>query len=364
MSAGTAFAAGSLVAGVDIGGTKVSALVVDEAGQVRGRAVKPMAGRSDGGVEPIVGAVLGALDAAGATASALAAIGIGVPGRIDADAGVVGLATNLGWRDLPLGRIIEEQLGVPCSVENDVGLAASGLAGHPVAAGARSLAYVAIGTGIGAGLVLNGRLHRGDRGMAGEIGHVIVEPGGAECRCGQRGCLETVASGPHIARRAIAALESAGTGAATTGAGTDAATDANRILRSANVISAGTVYEAAAAGEPIGLAVADETGRYLARAVAGLILTCDLDLVLLGGGVTSAGAAFLDPIEAELDRLRAASPLIAALIPPGAVRALPSEFEAVAWGGVALARRHARPALQDDPSGNDVEEVVARTPLS
>jgi glucokinase len=194
--------------------------------------------------------------------------------------------------------------------------------------------------------------------MAGEIGHVIVEPGGAECRCGQRGCLETVASGPHIARRAIDALARAGSEADASEAESDP------ILRSADVITARTVYEAAAAGEPIGRAVADEAGRYLARAVSGLILTCDLDLVLLGGGVTAAGPAFLEPIVAELDRLRAASPLVAALIPAGAVRALPSEFEAVAWGGVALARRHARSALQGDPRGSTEEEVVARTPLS
>ena len=117
------------------------------------------------------------------------------------------LATNLGWRDLP-PRSTDRRRAWGCAalVENDVGLAASGLAGHAVASGARSLAYVAVGTGIGAGLVINGRLHRGDRGMAGEIGHVIVEPDGIPRRCGRRGCLETVAAGPFIARRAIEAL--------------------------------------------------------------------------------------------------------------------------------------------------------------
>jgi glucokinase len=329
-----------LVAGVDVGGTKVSALVVDGSNTVRGRAVRPMAGRSDSGVEPVVGAVRAALEAAGAAPASLAAIGIGVPGRIDAAAGVVGLATNLGWQDLPLAALIEDQLGVPTSVENDVGLAAAGLVDQPVAGGARSLAYVAIGTGIGAGLVLHGRLHRGDRGMAGEIGHVIVEPDGAECRCGQRGCLETVVSGPHIARRAVAAG-----------------------FTSSEPVTSKTVYEAAAGGNPIARTVADETGRALARAVAGLILTCDLDLVLLGGGVTSAGAPFLDPVLAELDRLRSASTLVAALIPAGAVRALPPDFEPVAWGGVALARRHARAGSQGPTAGSAAEEVVARTPM-
>ncbi|HLX35728.1 MAG TPA: ROK family protein, partial [Candidatus Limnocylindrales bacterium] len=263
-------AQGSLVAGVDVGGTKVAALVVDDTGQVRGKAVRPMADRSHGGVEPIVGAVKAALAEAGAGTESLRAIGIGVPGRIDARAGIVNLATNLGWRDLPLAALIEDQLGVATSVENDVGLAAAGLVRHPVAEGARSLAYVAVGTGIGAGLVLNGRLYQGDHGMAGEIGHVIVVADGIECRCGQHGCLETIASGPHIARRAAEALQERGT-------------EADRILRAGDPITAKTVYEAAAAAEPIASAIATETGAFLARSVAGLMFTCDLDLVLLGG---------------------------------------------------------------------------------
>jgi glucokinase len=342
---------GPIVAGVDVGGTKVAVLVVDGEDRVLGRAVRPMGSRTDASVEPVVATVRAALAEAGVDASALAAIGIGVPGRIDPDAGVVGLATNLGWTDVPLGRLVADELGVACFVENDVGLAASGLAGHPIADGARSLAYVAVGTGIGAGLVLDGELRRGDRGMAGEIGHVIVDPDGAPCRCGQRGCLETIASGPHIARRAAEALAAAGDrrGSSALG-GTDPLTSK-------------TVYLAAAAGDPIALAVADETGRVLARALAGLILTCDLDLVLLGGGVTGAGAAFLDPILAEVRRLRAASPLVAALIPEGAVRALPPEFDPVAWGGVALARSHAGSVGGARRAAATGEEVMARTPL-
>jgi glucokinase-like ROK family protein len=343
----------SLVAGVDVGGTKVAALVVDETGETLGRAVRPMAGRSDAGIEPIVMAVRAALDAAGADSLELAAIGVGVPGRVDAVAGIVRLATNLGWHDLPLARLIEGELGVPCLVENDVGLAASGLAGHPIASGAKSLAYVAVGTGIGAGLVLNGRLHRGDRGMAGEIGHVIVEPDGSVCRCGQRGCLETVASGPFIARRAADALAA---GAPSAGA--------QSILRQAGTLTAKTVYEAAGAGDELARTIADEVGRTLARAVAGLMLTCDLDLVLLGGGVAAAGPAFLDPILAELERLRAASPLVAAMIPPGSVRALPPHFDPVAWGGVALAQSLVRAGFPAHPPGGSEEEVVARTSLA
>ncbi|MGH2465484.1 MAG: ROK family protein, partial [Candidatus Limnocylindrales bacterium] len=201
-------------------------------------------------------------------------------------------------------------------------------------------------------------LHLGDRGMAGEIGHVIVEPDGAPCRCGQRGCLETVASGPFIARRAAAAL-------ATSLAGGSSA-DAHPLLAAVPTMTAETVYEAAAAGDTIALAVVDGAGRTLARAIAALMLTCDLELVLLGGGVAAAGATFLEPIDAELDRLRAASALVAEMIPPGSVRALPAQFDPVARGGVALARS----LIWTDTPGSlhgritKEEEVVARASLA
>jgi predicted NBD/HSP70 family sugar kinase len=343
---------GSLVAGVDIGGTKAAALVVDEAGETRGRAVRPMAGRSASGIEPIVAAVRAALEAAGAGDGDLGAIGVGVPGRIDSAAGIVSLATNLGWNDLPLARLIRDEFGVPCGVANDVGLAASGLIGHEIARGARSLAYVAVGTGIGAGLVLDGRLHQGDRGLAGEIGHAIAEPDGAVCRCGQRGCVETVASGPFIARRAAAALAAA--------LATGTPPDAHPLLTSGAPITTKIVYEAAAAGDTIAVAIAHEAGRTLAHAIEALMLTCDLELVLLGGGVAGAGSAFLEPITAELDRARSTSALVSLMIPPGSVRVLPEQFDAVARGGVALARSLIRTDPPNPLHGGTEEEVVAR----
>jgi glucokinase len=347
---------GSFLAGVDIGGTKVAALVVDDAGQVRGRAVRPMAGRSESGIEPIVRAVRAALDAADASQPDLRAIGVGVPGKVDSAAGIVNLASNLGWDDLPLAQLIQGEFGVPCGIANDVGLAAAGLAGHEIARGARSLAYVAVGTGIGAGLVLDGRLRQGERGMAGEIGHVVVEPDGTPCRCGQRGCLETVAAGPFIARRAELALADA--------AEAGEPISAHPLLAAAPAITAETVYAAAAAGDRLALAVADQAGRTLARAIGALILTCDLELVLLGGGVAAAGAAFLDPIMAELERLRTVSPLIAAMIPSGSVRALPAQFDPVAWGGVALARSMIQNGTTNPWPGRSEEEVVARASLT
>jgi glucokinase len=273
------------------------------------------------GIEPIVAAIRAALETAGAADSDLAAIGVGVPGRVGPD-GVVRLAANLGWSDIPLAARLSAEFGVPCAVGNDVRSAAAGLLDNEVAGGIRNLAYVAVGTGIGAGLVLDGRLHLGKRGMAGEIGHVIVEPDGATCTCGQRGCLETVASGPAIARRATEAIAAGGTSG----------------LQGVERLTAKAVYEAARDGDALACTIVEETGRALARAIAALVLTCDLELVLLGGGVAGAGSVFLDPILTHLAELRAGSQVVADMIPAGSVRSLPPIFDAVAWGGVALAR--------------------------
>jgi glucokinase len=316
----------TLVAGVDIGGSKVAALIVGPEDAVVGRAVRSM-GRTSGPaeVEPVVAAIRAALADAHADQTALAAIGMGVPGLVDPDAGTVLLAVNLAWRDCPLGELVANELGVPSAVENDVRIAAAGLIGRRAADGARSLAYVAVGTGIAAGLVFDGRPYRGVRGAAGEIGHIVVEPEGSACACGQHGCLETVASGPAIARLAGEAL----------------AAGAESPLATVEVLTARAVYDAARDGDRLALELADRAGRALGRAIIALVMTCDLERVLLGGGVAAAGDVFLTPILAELERSRTRSATVAELLRPGSVRLLPPDYDAVAWGGVALARRRA-----------------------
>ena len=339
-----------LLAGVDVGGTKVAALVVRQDGSVAGRAVLPMHRRDGGpttggdggprdggpsaggdggprageaGVSRIVEAVRRAVATAGAGERDLGAIGVGAPGWVDAEAGIVRLATNLGWHDLALVAALEEALGVPCGLENDVGLAAMGLVDHPLSHGARSLAYVAVGTGIGAGIVVDGERYRGRRGGAGEIGHVVAVPDGARCACGQRGCLETVAGGWGIERAAQEAVALGSRG---------------RLGELASMTAA-DVYAAARDGDASALEITKAAGAALARAIVGLVLICDVERVLIGGGVAAAGDAFVDPLRAELDRLRADSDLVRGLLAEDAVIVLPPDFDAVAWGGVALARR-------------------------
>lgn len=347
-----------LVAGVDVGGTKVAAIVVDDAGSVLGRGTR--ATHADGGpapLAPVVGAVRDALAAAsGAPLGAdgaqpdlhLAAIGVGVPGRVDSDTGVVRLATNLGWQGMALADLLTDEFGIPCRVENDARIAAAGLLDSAAAGGARNLAYVAVGTGIGAGIVLDGQLHRGARGMAGEIGHVIVEADGPACSCGQRGCLEAVAAGPAVARRATEAI----------------AGGAQTSLSAVPDLTAREVYDAARDGDAVALGIVDEAGRVLARAIAGLVATSDIERVLIGGGVAGAGQVFARPLQAELDLLRSASGLIAELLPADAVQLLPADSNAVAWGGVALARTALETRADRARPDIEVEEVVARATTS
>jgi glucokinase len=295
------------VAGIDIGGTKIATLIVDADGAVLGRATHASSvGDQDGAVASIAACLDEALRSAGLKRDHLRAVGVGVPGRVDPERGLVTLAVNLGWTDFALRDALEGELGRPVFIENDVRAAAIGLYERHVIDG-QDLAYLAVGTGIAAGVVLDGKLHRGARGLAGEIGHAIVEPGGPRCQCGQLGCLEAFASGPSIARRA-------------------------------GLASAKEVYERAAAGDPAAIELVDDVGRRLAWAIHTLVMTYDVQRVVVGGGVSHAGTPFEAPLRRELDRLRSASPMAGELLPADIVDVLPPEAEAGAWGAVAVAR--------------------------
>jgi len=239
----------------------------------------------------------------------------------------VTLAVNLGWSDLPLGPELEARLGRPTVVENDVRAAALGLHRRRVVGNIDDLAYLAVGTGVSAGVMLHGGLHRGARGLAGEIGHVIAEPGGARCACGQHGCLETLVAGSGIARQARQAI-AAGRPTALTGPG------ASDTPGSPTAVD---VYRAAEAGDALATEIADAVGRRLAWAVHLLVMTYDVERVVLGGGVSHAGETFVLPIQRELDRMRAASALAREQLGEGIVELLPPGADAGAWGAVIIA---------------------------
>ena len=329
----------TLLAGVDVGGSKLAVLITDRDLAVCARqTVETGIGGPDGAVDRIESVLDSTLSKAGLDRASLAAVGVGVPGRVDPEAGSVTLAVNLGWHDLPLGPLLADRLGLPVRIENDVRAAAAGLHERRVLGDGDDLAYLSIGTGISAGVVLDGRLHRGARGMAGEIGHVVIDDDGPVCPCGLRGCFEAIASGPAVARRAEAALDA---GAASS-------------LAAHRPVTAVDVYRAAAAGDPLAVELAESTGRHVARAVHELVMAYDVRRVVLGGGVTNAGEVFLTPILRGLDGLRAASELAREVLPADIVHLLPAGSDAGAWGAIVLARS----AADDGPGRRWSHESV------
>lgn len=268
-------------AGLDIGGTTIDGVLLGPDDAVLARAGRA-SGRGPDAVLRHAAEVVAELAGAAGPDRPLATVGVGVPGTVDPARGVVANAVNLDLRETALGPELARVVGVPVAVENDVNVAAVGAshaAGHPP-----SLAFLNVGTGLAAGLVLDGRLLRGVTGNAGEIGHLAVDPNGFPCGCGQRGCLETVASGSALARRF-------GPDAADPGRG---------------------VFARAGQGDPGAVAIVADLHRGLATAVETLALGLDCAQVVLGGGV-GALAAVGDGLRAELARRAATSPLLASL---------------------------------------------------
>jgi glucokinase len=328
--------------GVDIGGSKVAVLVADAAGAVVGRELAPsVAADPVLAIGQIAAVVRAAVASAGATLDDVEAVGVGVPGRVDRASGTVAFAVNLGWQHLPLGERLAANLGVPVAVENDVRTAAAGLHQRAPFGRIDDLAYLSIGTGISAGIVLGGRLHRGVRGVAGEIGHVVLEPDGPRCACGLDGCFEALAAGSAIAR---AARDAIAAGEPTT-------------LAVLAEPTAEDVFAAAAAGDPTAIAIVDRATTWIARMVYALVLTYDVRLVAIGGGVSKAGDPLLDRIRAALDAICAGSPFARELLSETEVRLLSPDLEIGPWGAIAL--------IDDGPTVGDRgrrpgEEVVAR----
>ncbi|HEX8803769.1 MAG TPA: ROK family protein, partial [Acidimicrobiales bacterium] len=191
----------SMVAGLDVGGTKTLAVATGPAGTILATVRRPtVSGSGDAVLRSLTETLQELAGAAGVPDDGFAAVGIGIPGLVDVQAGTVRYAVNLGLgaTPLPLADHVGGRAQAPVVVDNDVNVAAIGAA---AALRCRDLAYLSVGTGIAAGLLLGGRLRRGARGAAGEIGHLPVDPDGPACDCGQRGCLEAVASGPALVRR-------------------------------------------------------------------------------------------------------------------------------------------------------------------
>ncbi|WP_307844841.1 ROK family protein [Actinotalea solisilvae] len=287
--------AGGLAVGVDVGGTKVHGVLLD--GDTVVGSVRLPARR---GPEGVVGTVVEAVERlcvdAGVVPGELAGVGVGVPGLVDPATGSVVHAVNLGLHDdVVLGPEVERRLGAgPVQVENDLNVAALGAARLLGLGG--DLAYLALGTGVAAGLVLDGRLRRGYAGAAGEVGHLPYVPDGPVCACGQRGCLELYASGSALGAAFAGRARALGVGDAGDGAATS-----NGDGRAASSPAA-RAFRAAQEGDPAAVRTIEAFGDAVAAAVRHVVLGCDVEHVVLGGGVAEVGAPLLVLVTEALER--------------------------------------------------------------
>jgi len=272
--------------GIDIGGTNVKAALVSEQGAVAAFALKLWSG---GPPCDAVAAALALRDEllCGDPARRPRACGAGCAGLVDGVRGVVRMSPNLpSWRDVELARLLAEALGTETVVENDANAAACGEHAVGAARGATNAAVLTLGTGVGGGLILGGRLYRGSHGFAGEVGHATIDLDGPACVCGGAGCFERMVNAESIVTRAraLAAREPSEL----------------RPALQAGRLTAKDVGDAAARGDAVAGRVIEDTGRLLGVGLANLAQILDLEIIVVGGGVASAGDRLLAPARAEM----------------------------------------------------------------
>lgn len=283
--------AGPVVAGIDVGGTKVlgRAFSVDAPTVVLAEALLPTPSGTDAVLATMttVGETL-AKDPAVLDQGGLTAVGVGVPGLVTSE-GVLRFAPNLpGITELAVRTVLADRLGVAVSVDNDGNCAAWCEAVLGSARGATNAMLVTLGTGIGGGIVLGGKLYRGSNGFAGEPGHMVVDPVGPLCPCGRRGCWERFGSGTGLGRLGREAAEAGRAPSVLEAAGGDAA-----------AITGQHITAAALAGAADALVIFRDFAWWVALGIANLVNILDLEIVVVGGGLAGAGDVLLDPVRAS-----------------------------------------------------------------
>lgn len=277
-----------LTIGVDVGGTKIAAGVVDENGAILARTRVPTPADPQWAVGAIADAIKQLRED-----HEVVAVGVGAPGYIDRDRSTVLMAPNIAWENEPLKMRIEDLVHLPTVIENDANAAAWGEFRFGAAASHQDMIMVTVGTGIGGGIVIEGRMHRGSFGVAGEIGHLNMVPDGLPCGCGSKGCWEQYGSGRALRRygREAAAADPV---------------RGKRLLELnegiAETITGSQITQAAQEGDPLALDVYDELADWLGRGLADLASLFDPAVFVLGGGVSDSGHLLLDPVAKAFEK--------------------------------------------------------------
>lgn len=291
------------VLGIDIGGTNLVVGSVAEDGSalhaLRSEPTHAEAGQSDV-LDRLIVLAKQAIEQTTREipGSKIVGVGVGAPGPLDTKSGIVLLTPNLGWVNLPLRQIIHERLGLPAVLDNDANCAVLGEWWMGAARDSRIAIGITIGTGIGGGIIINGKLFHGASDCAGEIGHITIDTEGRRCKCGNYGCLEAYASGPNIALRACEEIQAGAVSRLAQYVGGDL-----------KQITAQTVYQAAHDGDDLALEVVNDTAKFLGAGIANLLNIFNPEVVVVCGGVTLAGDHLFIPLRREVAR-RAFKPAV------------------------------------------------------
>ena len=301
------------IVGIDLGGTNIAAGAMPTDG-TREIAMRMVPTKASEGAEAVVDRIAALVEEViaqthqetGAERSDFIGVGIGAPGPLDRARGVVVVAPNLGWRDFPLRDEVAKKVNLPATLDNDANCATLGEWWCGAAKGGRNVVGITIGTGIGGGLIFDGKLYHGSSDTAGEIGHTTIDSTGRRCKCGNYGCLEAYASGPAIAERAREVLE----------------VETDSLLHSMvdgdlSRITSQTVFDASRHGDAVALEVVRDTAHFLGVGVSNLINIFNPDIFVIAGGVTQAGDLLFDPLRAEVRRRAFKAAVDACRIVPG-----------------------------------------------
>ena len=279
--------ADDLILGVDLGGTKILTAVTNPQGKIlsRDHSITPAQKGHEAVIQAILESAHRALGQADVAISNLIVVGVGAPGLLNPEAGILYTSPNLpGWRDVPLRDAIQEKLGKQTFLINDANAAALGEFNFGAARGTRNFIYITVSTGIGGGIVINGKIYSGAIGVAGEVGHMTIDDDGPICNCGSRGCWETLASGTALAREARYRI---GEGVKTS------------ILEYAKgdvgKVTAQVVQDAAEGGDSLAKELIGRTGYYLGVGLANLINIFNPELIVIGGGLSNIGDMLFGP---------------------------------------------------------------------
>ena len=278
------------VVGIDLGGTNIVAgTIAADGSEILGVVSQPTL--SEQGPDAVVERIIRLARASMAEAGVkeIAGVGIGSPGPLNTKTGIVLMTPNLGWTNMPLRERVSQGLGLPATLDNDANCAIYGEWWRGAAQGVQHVVGLTIGTGIGGGIVLDGKIYHGASDVAGEIGHMTIESNGRHCKCGNYGCLEAYASGPAIAVRASEGINAGAESALPQYVGGDL-----------SKLTAQIVYEAANDGDGFALDIVRETAKLLGAGVANILNIFNPEVVVICGGVTLAGDTLFKPLRSEV----------------------------------------------------------------